>query len=242
MEYLKVKNWEDFQHYKDRTPPWIKLYNHLLDDFDFSCLPDASKAHLLSIWLLASRTNNKIPNNPKWIGNKINATESVDINSLIQSGFIEVIPSENKELQTSEQDASKMLHNTEQDACTEREERESREEESREELLSDKSDAITVLNYLNEVCSSKYKHTTKSHIENINARLAEGHTIEDCKLVIDTKHQEWANDKKMAGYLRPSTLFSTGKFQGYLTQAKTIHVDKSVNAIGTDFSKPKGWA
>lgn len=109
------------------------------------------------------------------------------------------------------------------------------------DLMSDKSDAITVLNYLNEVCSSKYKHTTKSHIENINARLAEGHTIEDCKLVIDTKRQEWANDKKMAGYLRPSTLFSTGKFQGYLTQAKTIHVDKSVNAIGTDFSKPEGW-
>jgi uncharacterized phage protein (TIGR02220 family) len=96
------------------------------------------------------------------------------------------------------------------------------------DLMSDKSDAITVLNYLNEVCSSKYKNTTKSHIENINARLAEGHT--------------WANDKKMAGYLRPSTLFSTGKFQGYLTQAKTIHVDKSVNAIGNDFSKPKGWA
>ena len=110
------------------------------------------------------------------------------------------------------------------------------------DLMSDKSDAIFVLTYLNEVCSSKYKHTTKSHIENINARLSEGHTIEDCKLVIDTKYAEWANDKRMSGYLRPSTLFGTGKFQGYLTQAKTIHVDKSVNSIGTDFSKPEGWS
>ena len=128
MEYIQVKNWEDFQHYKDRTPPWIKLYNHLLDDFEFSCLPDASKAHLLSIWLLASRTNNKIPNNPKWIGNKINATEPVDLSVLFECGFIEVISNKNNELQTPEQDASKMLQTPEQDACLEREERESREE------------------------------------------------------------------------------------------------------------------
>lgn len=128
MEYIKVKNWESFQHYKDRTPPWIKLYNHLLDDFEFSCLPDASKAHLLSIWLLASRTENKIPFNAKWIGNKINATEDVDLNVLIDSGFIEIISNKNNELQTVEQDASKVLQTVEQDACLEREERESREE------------------------------------------------------------------------------------------------------------------
>jgi flagellar biosynthesis GTPase FlhF len=132
MEYLRVKNWQEFQHYKDRTPPWIKLYNHLLDDFEFSCLPDASKAHLLSIWLLASRTENRIPNNAKWISNKINATDDVDINLLLSTGFIERIPNENNELQTLEQDASKALQEAEQDACTEREERESRERAKKE--------------------------------------------------------------------------------------------------------------
>ena len=121
MKYLQVKSWEDFQHYKDRTPPWIKLYNHLLDDFEFSCLPDASKAHLLSIWLLASRTNNKIPNNARWIGNKINATEEVDLNLLLESGFIELIPNENNELHKAEHDASILLHKAEYDACLERE-------------------------------------------------------------------------------------------------------------------------
>jgi DNA-binding NarL/FixJ family response regulator len=30
-----VKNFERFQHYKDRSPPWIKLYNELLDDYEF---------------------------------------------------------------------------------------------------------------------------------------------------------------------------------------------------------------
>lgn len=132
MEYLRVKNWQEFQHYKDRTPPWIKLYNHLLDDFEFSCLPDASKAHLLSIWLLASRTDNRIPNNSKWISNKINATDDVDIELLLSTGFIEKIPSENNELQTLEQTASNTLQPSEQNACLEREERERREKAKKE--------------------------------------------------------------------------------------------------------------
>lgn len=117
-----------FQYFE--SPPWIKLYNHLLDDFEFSCLPDASKAHLLSIWLLASRTNNRIPNNPQWISNKINATDKVNISLLVNSGFLSVIPSENNMLQITEQDASKVLQETEVDACAEREERESKVEQS----------------------------------------------------------------------------------------------------------------
>lgn len=134
MEYIQVKNWDNFQHYKDRTPPWIKLYNHLLDDFEFSCLPDASKAHLLSIWLLASRTNNKIPNNARWIGNKINATEEVNLNILIEYGFIELISSKNNKLQEAEQDASIPLQEAEQDACLEREREKERKDNSKDKL------------------------------------------------------------------------------------------------------------
>lgn len=94
-------------------------------------------------------------------------------------------------------------------------------EQGREVFSSDKSDAISVLNYLNESLGTKYKTSTASHIENINGRLADGHTVEDCKLVIDAKKRDWLNDPKMSGYLRPQTLFQTGKFQGYLISAKT---------------------
>ena len=89
------------------------------------------------------------------------------------------------------------------------------------DLSSDKSDATSVLNYLNESLGSKYKSTTSSHIENINARINEGHSVDDCKLVINFKKSEWFNDPKMASYLRPQTLFSTKNFQGYLMAAKT---------------------
>lgn len=51
---ITPKNWGDFQHYKQRRPPWIRLYRSLLDDFDFQCLPDASRALAPMLWLLAS--------------------------------------------------------------------------------------------------------------------------------------------------------------------------------------------
>ncbi len=98
---FSVKNWEDFQHYKDRNPPWIKLHNHLLDDYDFECLPDATKCHLLCIWMLASRTNNEMIFDNSWVKRKIGANSNVDLDLLVNVGFIEV--------QGVEHDASKAL-------------------------------------------------------------------------------------------------------------------------------------
>jgi hypothetical protein len=87
---FSVRNFERFQHYKDRSPPWIKLYNELLDDYRFGLLPDASKLHLVAIWLLASRSNNRIPHDAHWIAKRISATEQVDLDLLRTAGFIEV--------------------------------------------------------------------------------------------------------------------------------------------------------
>ena len=89
MKYLRVKNWETFQHYKQRNPPWIKLHNQLLSSYEFSCLHDASKAHLMLIWLLASQCDNKIPNDPAWIQRKIGSSTKPDIKSLIENNFLE---------------------------------------------------------------------------------------------------------------------------------------------------------
>lgn len=102
MQFLKVRNWEAFQHYNKRNPPWIKVHNQLLTDYEFSCLQDASKAHLMLIWLLASQTENKFPNDPAWIQKKIGSSQKPDCNLLIECGFLEVIAG-------CEQDASKVL-------------------------------------------------------------------------------------------------------------------------------------
>lgn len=88
--FFSVKNWEEYQHYKDRDPTWIKLYNRLLDNYDFSLLPDASKWHLIGIFLLASRYKNRIPADAAWIAKKIGATTTVDLTLLSKSDFIEI--------------------------------------------------------------------------------------------------------------------------------------------------------
>ena len=119
MDYLQVKNWKQFQHYTDRNPPWIKLHNQLLDDYEFECLPDASKAHLLCIWMLASRTNNKIPADARWISKKIGASGDVDIQILLNSGFIELIQQDKECLRN----ASKVLLTDDSKALVSEEER-----------------------------------------------------------------------------------------------------------------------
>lgn len=55
---LRPRNWKSFQHYKDRSPPWIKLHRDLLNNFDFARLPLASKALAPLLWLLASESEN----------------------------------------------------------------------------------------------------------------------------------------------------------------------------------------
>lgn len=53
---LIPKNWAQFQHYKDRCPPWIKLHRDILNDRAFMLLPTASKALAPLLWLLASES------------------------------------------------------------------------------------------------------------------------------------------------------------------------------------------
>jgi len=53
---LRPKNWEKFQHYKDRRPPWIRLYHSLLDDRAFWALKGDDSKFLVAIWLIASES------------------------------------------------------------------------------------------------------------------------------------------------------------------------------------------
>lgn len=59
---LIPKNWDKFQHYKERNPPWIKLHRDLLIDKEFMRLPLASKAIAPLLWLLASESKEGVFN------------------------------------------------------------------------------------------------------------------------------------------------------------------------------------
>lgn len=79
-----------------------------------------------------------------------------------------------------------------------------------------------IVDYLNTVCGTVYRASSKATQRLISARLREGFKIEDFKAVIRTKHAEWANDAKMSKFLRPETLFGT-KFESYLNQCAESH-------------------
>lgn len=92
MIAAKVKNWSQFQHYKDRAPPWLKLHRGLLDDFDFARLPVASKALAPMIWLLASESEDGIVNvDPEWLAFRLRcpvAEVKAGLTPLIDKGFL----------------------------------------------------------------------------------------------------------------------------------------------------------
>lgn len=79
--YLSIKNFEKFQHYKHRNPPWIRLHVELLDDADFLKLPDATKWQYVGMLLLASRHENRIFNDESYIRNRLGLMTKLDVTS-----------------------------------------------------------------------------------------------------------------------------------------------------------------
>jgi hypothetical protein len=85
------KNWEKFQHYKHRSPPWIKLHRDILDDFDWWSLPIASRAIAPCLWLLAScEEDGEFDATPEKLAFRFRMTEKeiqLAIKPLIEKGY-----------------------------------------------------------------------------------------------------------------------------------------------------------
>ncbi len=130
---LTPKSWNEFQHYKDREPSWIKLHKNLLTNYEFICLPVASKALAPMLWLLASEYKDGIIDaSLDKIAFRLSMTRgdlADALSPLIESGFF---------------DASEALAECQQDACLEKEDidkrnidKRERREDTREVALSD---------------------------------------------------------------------------------------------------------
>lgn len=94
MTYLKVKNWDKFQHYKDRRPPWIKLYSEILNDRSFSLLSMSLRGVLMQLWVLASENNGFVLFCTDEISFRLRATiKDGDLKKIINSGLLSVVDS-----------------------------------------------------------------------------------------------------------------------------------------------------
>lgn len=96
--WIYVNGWDEFQHYRDRRPTWIKLYLDLLDNEDFLDLTLAQRGVLVGIWMVVGRTGNgRLHASSKSLRRAIQPPSKGDaaaigrtIERLIQAGFIEV--------------------------------------------------------------------------------------------------------------------------------------------------------
>lgn len=91
MRFLRVTGWEDFQHYKNRRAPWIKVATDLLDALEhpkFTKLTDGAKLALHHLRLLAGVTGNRIPES--WITpGHLNMQTKPRVTELEAAGFVE---------------------------------------------------------------------------------------------------------------------------------------------------------
>lgn len=105
-----------------------------------------------------------------------------------------------------------------------------------EVLITD--NAIVVLTHLNQVSGSRYQKSRTS-LENIRARLREGYSVSDLKLVIDLKHEHWNGNDEQYQYMRPETLFGPKKFEGYLQSG--IRWEKKGRPAREEWDKNREW-
>ena len=92
--WIVIPNWDKFQHYKDRTPPWIKLYLELNSDNQWLSLTDAQCGLLVKIWIEYARSRGVLPV-ARLVLRPDNRYANVmrALDSLQEAGFLEIVAS-----------------------------------------------------------------------------------------------------------------------------------------------------
>lgn len=97
---LKVRNWEKFQHYKDRRPPWIKLHFALLSSKDWVMLSDSERVLAIACMLVASQSDldpGHFDADPEYIKRVAYLNSAPDFKPLLDHGFLKVIEADDSE-------------------------------------------------------------------------------------------------------------------------------------------------
>jgi hypothetical protein len=87
-----------------------------MDDEAFIALSDAARGQLVLIWLLASRRDNKIPNDARAVARAIQASGRVDLERFVSAGFLVPYQSASDVLARSANGDSNLLAKPEQGA------------------------------------------------------------------------------------------------------------------------------
>lgn len=181
MNFLRIKNWSEFQHYKDRNPPWIKLHRSIVDDYEFSLLPDHVKGQLLLIWIFASQNEGRIPQDAKFLERKLGFTCKLDLTELIRLGFL-----------IAEHDASNTLADCKQDDSPRALAREETENKSYRDTKATETDGAFA-----EFWSAYPRKTAKGDAEKSWRKIAPNAALRErimSAIAAQRESPQWAKD------------------------------------------------
>ena len=85
--WIVIPNWEKFQHYTDRNPPWVKLYTELNRRDDWRALRLSDRGLVCSVWAEYGVANGHL--RAKDLGSRLG--QRVDSRALVRlnnAGFI----------------------------------------------------------------------------------------------------------------------------------------------------------
>lgn len=203
----------------------MKLYRDILDDPEWFSLDGEPAKTLVMLWLIASETDGYLPDIKKLsfrlriseqkvkslINNLSHWLEQGDITP-ISEGYRGDAPETETETETEKALSSKP-------------------DDTPPKEKKPKAEILEVLNFLNSKTGRTFQ-PVKANTSLIEARLKEGATVAECRMVIAKKHREWANDAEMSKYLRPATLFNATKFAQYRGELLPVQaVDSDVGQI-----------
>jgi hypothetical protein len=175
--FLAIRNWADFQHYRDRDPVWIKVYSRLLDDADFLALPEAAQAQLVKLWLVASRCKNRIKDDKRFLCHALH-TNKLHVDALIATRFLERIADDT--LAKVEHPASDVLAKVEQNDSPHVRPRAREEGETEKEAKKDPPPSARESFFTDPRVSAFFEHMEPRERTGWRARLGmwlEGHGL-----------------------------------------------------------------
>lgn len=103
--WIVIPDWHTFQHYRDRTPIWIKNYTELMSDDGYLGLTLHQRGVLHGLWMEYARARRQIPDSTSTVSRRLGERVTrATLNALKDAGFIDF--SDSKPLAEPEQNAS----------------------------------------------------------------------------------------------------------------------------------------
>ncbi len=90
-QWLVIPKWDEFQHYKNRDPAWVKLHRSLASDPEWIKLSGHCRAVLIGLWLEYASSNCQVAVNTSSLTRRLALrVSSRQLKTLETAGFIEV--------------------------------------------------------------------------------------------------------------------------------------------------------